>query len=187
MKLPISILGLLVALIAGCDGGGGNAAQQPQGTSSQSAGTGTTDNGAIVEVTSNAEMSAQTSTASTEPAGQQSTPQPSASGGGGGNDDDAAAQRLYGTWEAENVEAPIGDVRVRLTFKEEGPVRIAAWSELPLVGQVRDKKGPYEVQGNKITSEAIRGGTTVQYRFDGDDVLVIEYTEGKSVRFHRQK
>ena len=94
------------------------------------------------------------------------------------------AERLYGTWVAEDVDVKIGQVKIRLVFKKEGPVKIAAWSDMPFVGQVRDRSAPYEVHGNKISSDAIRGGTTVTYRFDGDD-LVIEYQDGKTVRFHR--
>lgn len=93
------------------------------------------------------------------------------------------AERLYGTWVAEDVDAKMGQVKIRLVFREEGPVKIAAWSELPFVGQVRDKTAPYEVNGNTISSEAIRGGTTVKYWFDGED-LIIEYKDGKTVRFH---
>lgn len=78
----------------------------------------------------------------------------------------------------------MGDVKVKLTFREDGPVRILAWSELPLVGQVRNKQAPYEIHGNTISSQALRGGTSVKYRFDGD-VLVIEYQDGKTVRFTR--
>lgn len=94
------------------------------------------------------------------------------------------AERLHGTWVAEDVDVKMGQVKIRLVFKEDGPVKIAAWSDIPFVGQVRDKTAPYEVDGNTISSEAIRGGTTVNYRFDGDD-LIIEYKDGKTVRFHR--
>lgn len=93
-------------------------------------------------------------------------------------------ERLYGTWVAEDVDVSMGQVKIRLVFKKEGPVKIAAWSDMPFVGKVRDKTAPYEVSGNTISSEAIRGGTTVKYRFDGDD-LVIEYEDGKTVRFRR--
>ena len=93
--------------------------------------------------------------------------------------------RLYGTWVARNVDAKMGEVKIQLTFKEDGPVKILAWSDLPFVGQVRDKKAPYEVHGNTISSDAIRGGTSVKYHFDGDD-LIIEYGDGKTVLFKRQ-
>ena len=64
-------------------------------------------------------------------------------------------------------------------------MKLAAWSDIPFVGQVRDRTAPYEVHGNVISSEAIRGGTTVEYWFDEDD-LIIKYREGKTVRFRRQ-
>lgn len=92
---------------------------------------------------------------------------------------------LLGTWVAKDVDSKLGEVKIKLVFREEGRVKILAWSDLPLVGKVRDKSGPYEVHGNRITSEAIRGGTTVKYRFDGGD-LIIEYEDGKTVRFQRQ-
>jgi hypothetical protein len=43
-----------------------------------------------------------------------------------------------------------------------------AWSDLPFAGKVRDKKAPYTINGDTIHSDAIRGGTTVKYWFDGD-------------------
>ena len=55
------------------------------------------------------------------------------------------------------------------------------WSDIPFVGQVRDKTAPYEVHGSVISSEAIRGGTSVEYSFESDD-LIIKYKEGKTVR-----
>lgn len=98
--------------------------------------------------------------------------------------DEAAHSRLYGTWVAQGVDAKMGDVKIKLTFNKDGPVRILAWSDLPFVGQVRDKRAPYEIHGNTISSEALRGGTTVKYRFDNGD-LIIEYKDGKTIRFTR--
>jgi hypothetical protein len=94
-------------------------------------------------------------------------------------------ERLYGTWVARDVDVSMGEVKIELTFAEEGPVRILAWSDLPFVGQVRNKKGPYDIQGNTISSSAIRGGTSVDYRFEGKD-LIIAYKDGKTVRFQRK-
>ena len=94
-------------------------------------------------------------------------------------------ERLYGTWVARDVDTKMGEVKIQLTFKQEGPVKILAWSDLPFVGQVRNKRAAYEVHGNTISSDAIRGGTSVKYRFDGGD-LIIEYQDGKTVRFKRQ-
>lgn len=99
--------------------------------------------------------------------------------------DEQEHARLYGTWVARDVDVSMGEVKIELTFAKEGPVRLLAWSDLPFVGQVRNKKGPYDIQGNTISSPAIRGGTTVNYRFDGKD-LIIEYKDGKTVRFKRQ-
>lgn len=93
-------------------------------------------------------------------------------------------ERLYGAWIAEDVDVSMGEAKVKLVFKDDGPVKIMAWSDMPFVGQVRDKSAPYEVSGDTISSDAIRGGTTVKYRFEGEQ-LVIEYQDGKTVRFDR--
>ena len=93
--------------------------------------------------------------------------------------------KLYGTWVARDVDTKLGEVKIKLTFREEGPMKLAAWSDIPFVGQVRDKTAQYEVHGNVISSEAIRGGTSVEYSFEHDD-LIIRYKEGKTVRFKRQ-
>ena len=100
-------------------------------------------------------------------------------------EDRALERKLNGVWVAEDVDVKHGSVKIRLTFREEGPMKLAAWSDIPFVGQVRDKTAPYEVNGNVISSEAIRGGTSVEYWFDRDD-LIIKYREGKTVRFQRQ-
>jgi hypothetical protein len=94
--------------------------------------------------------------------------------------------RLYGTWVANDVDVKIGQVKIKLTFHQDGPVRIAAWSDIPFVGQVRNKKAPYDVHDHTIHSDAIRGGSTVKYHFEGDQ-LVIQYKQGKTIRFTRLK
>jgi hypothetical protein len=121
------------------------------------------------------------------PATQSATTQSAitSGGGGGGKTTQAPEERLYGTWIASDVDAKLGQVTVKLTFRRQGPVHIAAWSDIPLVGQVRNKTAPYEVHGYEIHSDAIRGGTTVKYWFEGDQ-LVIQYKQGKTVHFHRQ-
>lgn len=98
--------------------------------------------------------------------------------------DQAAEDKLVGTWVAEDVDSKIGQVEIKLTFRKEGGMKLAAWSDIPFVGQVRDKRGPYDVHGDVISSSAIRDGTSVKFRFEDDD-LVIEYKDGKTVRFHR--
>lgn len=121
---------------------------------------------------------------------QQTSGQPAASADTGATAStkpaDAPPDRFFGTWVADDVNSPIGDVKVQVTFKQEGPVKILAWSELPFVGQVRDKKAPYEADGDTISSDALRGGTTVKYRFDERGRLVITYADGKSVTFTRK-
>ena len=98
----------------------------------------------------------------------------------------ALEQKLNGVWVAEDVDVELGSVKIRLTFREEGPMKLAAWSDIPFVGQVRDRTAPYEVHGNVISSEAIRGGTSVEFWFEDDD-LIIKYREGKAIRFRRQQ
>lgn len=112
---------------------------------------------------------------------------PASAAGAGDTDAQAAAEKLHGTWVSVNpVGVSFGAAEIKLTFKDEGPVRIMAFSTLPLVGKVRETSGPYEVNENTITSEAIRNGTSVQYHFEGEQ-LVIEYKDGKTVRFRRQQ
>jgi len=98
--------------------------------------------------------------------------------------DKAMEDKLMGTWIAEDVDAKLGQVKIKLTFRKEGPMKLAAWSDIPFVGQVRDKAAPYEVHGDVISSDVIRGGTSVTYWFEGEQ-LVIRYKEGKTVAFHR--
>lgn len=97
----------------------------------------------------------------------------------------ALEEKLMGTWVAKDVDAKIGQVKIKLTFRKDGPMKLAAWSDIPFVGQVRDKTAPYEVHGDVISSDAIRGGTSVTYWFEGEQLL-IRYKEGKTVRFDRE-
>jgi hypothetical protein len=101
-------------------------------------------------------------------------------------DAESQQQKLLGTWVAQDVDTSMGEVRIRLTFRQQGRMKLAAWSDIPFVGQVRDKTAPYEVTDSTISSDAIRGGTTVEYWFEGGD-LIIRYKEGKTVRFTRQQ
>lgn len=93
-------------------------------------------------------------------------------------------ERLMGTWVAQDVDVSLGEVKVKLTFRREGSLKIAAWSDIPLVGQVRDKTKPFEVNGNTITSEALRGGTTAEFWFE-DDHLMIQLADGKIIEFQQ--
>ena len=95
------------------------------------------------------------------------------------------ADRLFGTWVARDVDAAMGEVKIKLVFRRKGPMSLMAWSDLPLVGQVRDKEAPFEATANTIHSDAIRGGTTVNYHINDQGQLVIEYRDGKTVTFSR--
>lgn len=93
-------------------------------------------------------------------------------------------QRLYGSWVAEDVDAKIGEVTITLTFPDEGPMNIVAWSEIPFVGEVKNLTAPYVVQGDTISSKAIRGGAKARYGFEGEQLL-LQFENGTTIRFHR--
>jgi len=94
-------------------------------------------------------------------------------------------EKLYGTWVAKDVEAKVGEVTIKLSFREEGGMKLVAWSELFFVGKVKEMKGPYKVRGDTISSKAIRGGTKAKFWFEGEQ-LVLQFEDGKIVRFHRE-
>jgi len=96
-----------------------------------------------------------------------------------------SAEKLYGTWIAEDVDAKMGEVKIKLTFRKDGPVTILAWSDIPFVGKVKDLREPYEVHGDTISSKAIHGGTSVRYSFEGEQ-LVLQFGDRKVVRFRRE-
>lgn len=94
-------------------------------------------------------------------------------------------KRLYGIWTAKDVDAKMGAVRIRLTFRHEKKVTLLAWSELFFIGQVRNLKGSFSVQGDTISSEAIRDGKKATFSFEHDQ-LVLRFKNGKVVRFDRE-
>ena len=104
-----------------------------------------------------------------------------------GKDEKASGppERLYGTWVAKGVDAKIGEVKIRLTFRRENKATLLAWSDIPFVGQVRDLKGSFSVQGDTISSKAIRDGKKAKFSFENDQ-LVLRFKSGKVVRFDRQ-
>lgn len=100
------------------------------------------------------------------------------------NSEPAEPHRLNGSWVAEDVDVKIGEVTIALTFPDEGPMNIVAWSEIPFVGEVKNLTVPYVVQGDTISSKAIRGGTKARYGFEGEQ-LVLQFENGTTIRFHR--
>ena len=94
-------------------------------------------------------------------------------------------ERLYGTWTAKDVDAKMGEVRIRLTFSREKNATLLAWSDILFAGQVRDLKGPFSVHGDTISSEAIREGKKATFSFESDQ-LVLHFKSGKVVRFDRE-
>jgi hypothetical protein len=96
-----------------------------------------------------------------------------------------SSERLYGTWTAKDVDAKMGEVKIRLTFRQEKKVGVMAWSEIPFVGQVRDLKGVFSVNDDTISSEAIRDGKKAKFSFVNEQ-LVLRFKGGKVVRFDRK-
>ncbi|MGK2913547.1 MAG: class I fructose-bisphosphate aldolase [Porticoccaceae bacterium] len=94
-------------------------------------------------------------------------------------------EQLYGTWTAKDVDAKMGEVRIRLTFRREGKATLLAWSDIPFAGQVRDLKGSFSVHGDTIRSAAIRDGKKAKFSFESDQ-LVLRFKSGKVVRFDRE-
>lgn len=94
-------------------------------------------------------------------------------------------ERLYGTWTAKDVDAKMGEVKIRLTFRRENRVTLLAWSDIPSFGQVRDLKGAFSVHGDTISSEAIRDGKEAKFFFENDQ-LVLRFKNDNVVRFDRE-
>ncbi len=93
--------------------------------------------------------------------------------------------QLYGIWIAKDVDAKMGEVKIRLTFFREKEASLLAWSDIPFVGQVRDLKGAFVVYGNTISSEAIRDGKEAIFSFEYKQ-LVLRFKSGKVMRFDRE-
>jgi hypothetical protein len=104
---------------------------------------------------------------------------------GGNTVESGPHEKLYGAWIANDVDAKLGEVKIKLRFRKEGSLTILAWSDIPFAGKVKDLKEPYEIHGDTIRSKAIRGGTTAKYSFEGEH-LVLQFEEGKVVRFRRE-
>ncbi len=96
----------------------------------------------------------------------------------------SSAKRLLGTWFAKD-QGEDGRRRHQAHVPQRGADAPRGLVGHPVRWAGADKTGSYEVRGDVISSEAIRGGTSVNYSFDGDD-LIIRYKEGKTVRFKRQ-
>jgi len=86
---------------------------------------------------------------------------------GGNTVESGPHEKLYGTWIANDVDAKMGEVKIKLTFRKEVPMTILAWSDIPFAGKVKKLDAPYEVYGETILLKAIRGGTTSRYSFEG--------------------
>lgn len=97
----------------------------------------------------------------------------------------ATIERLMGTWIAKDVDAKTGEVKIRITFRQEKKVTVMAWSDILFVGKVRDIEGPFSIDGNTIRSEAIRDGKEAKFSFESKQ-LVLRFKSGKVVHFKRE-
>lgn len=93
--------------------------------------------------------------------------------------------QLYGTWIAKDVDAKLGEVKIRLTFLVEKKATLMAWSDIPFAGKVRDLEGAFTVHGDTISSEALRDGKKAKFSFKNDQ-LVLRFISGKVIRFDRE-
>ncbi len=93
--------------------------------------------------------------------------------------------QLYGVWIAKDVDAKLGEVKIRLTFRLEKKATLLAWSDIPFAGKVRDLKGAFTVHGDTISSEALRDGKKAKFSFENDQ-LVLLFLSGKVIRFNRE-
>ncbi len=94
-------------------------------------------------------------------------------------------ERLYGIWTANDVDVKMGQVKIRLTLRQEEKVSVMAWSDILFVRQVRDLKGTFFVNGDTISSEAIRDGKKAKFSFENEQ-LVLRFKSGIVVRFDRE-
>lgn len=100
--------------------------------------------------------------------------------------DSATPEHLYGTWKALNADVPqTGDADIKLVFKKSGQVHFLAWSDILLVGQVRNKTAPYHIEESRLVSDAIPGDTSLKYHFTDSGKLVLQYNDGNSITFHK--
>jgi len=67
------------------------------------------------------------------------------------NSQQSSVEKIYGNWVAKDVDAKLGEVTIRLSFREEGGMTLVAWSELIFAGKVKETKGPYKVSGDTIS------------------------------------
>jgi hypothetical protein len=93
--------------------------------------------------------------------------------------------QLYGIWIAKDVDAELGEVKIRLTFRLEKEATFMAWSDIPFVGKVRDLEGAFSVHGDMISSEALRDGKKANFSFKKDK-LVLLFISGKVIHFDRE-
>jgi hypothetical protein len=94
-------------------------------------------------------------------------------------------EQLYGTWIAKDVDAKLGEVKIRLTFRLEKKATLMAWSDIPFVGKVRDLKGSFSVHGDTVRSEALRDGKKAKFSFKKKQ-LVLRFKSGRVLCFDRE-
>lgn len=165
---------VLVVCLAGLAGCGDGDSSSPEGIAIDAPSTSPSTGRASDEAADEAANGASDGSTSTTRGTTQETDQRSAD----------VRETLSGTWLAEDVSAPVGDVKIRLRFREDGPVRLIAISELPFGGEVKDTESPYHVEDGKIIAPEIGDGVSMPYYFE-DDRLVLEYKPGQTVRLRK--
>ena len=91
---------------------------------------------------------------------------------------------LTGTWVARDVPTKLGAVKIELTLRENGGAKVVAWSQGPLVAELRNKEGEYHVAGQTLECQLLKTGSC-QYQFDDAGHLLLQMPEGRTVQFER--
>ena len=95
-------------------------------------------------------------------------------------------ERLVGVWISDQTETEWGPAKLRLQFSADGKLAV---SMIPPTGS--SKPGPgaaeadFEVRGRHLISDAINKGKAVEFRFDGE-FLVIGGESGLAMRLKRE-
>jgi len=91
---------------------------------------------------------------------------------------------LTGTWVARDVPTKLGAVKIELTLRENGGAKVVAWSQGPLVAELRNKEGEYHVARQTLEFQLLKTGSC-QYQFDDAGHLLLQMPEGRTVQFER--
>jgi hypothetical protein len=92
--------------------------------------------------------------------------------------------QLAGDWVASDVSSAIGPLKVEMVLRRNGSCHVNLWTDGPVVAQLRDKEGAYELKGDRICSELLNRGSC-RYWFEGRK-LMVEYKTGTILGFERK-